>query len=218
MAEANNLGYELDWDSEIEKDGVDFITLPAGEYNFVALTYERGRYTPKEGAKLPPCNMAIVDLEFDGGELGKCVVKHRLFLHSSTEGLLCAFFNAIGQRQHGERIKMNWNAVPMSRGRAKLKVRKYTKDGEDRTINEVEKFFDYDPSFMGAATPTQPTYAAPQGQQQYAPQQPQQPYAPPAQQQQPYYPPQGQQQQYAPPAQQTQAPQTPNGGYQAGRF
>ena len=43
MAEANNLGYELDWDSEIEKDGAEFITLPAGEYPFVVTKYERSR-------------------------------------------------------------------------------------------------------------------------------------------------------------------------------
>ena len=207
MAEANNLGYELEWDSEIEKDGADFITLPAGEYNFVVSKFERSRYTPKEGAKLPPCNMAVVYLEFNGGDLGTCTVKHNLYLHSTTEGLLCAFFNGIGQRQHGERIKMNWNAVPMSRGRAKLKVRKYTKDGEERTINEVEKFFDYDPAFMGAPVPTyQPPQQPYTPQPQQAPYQSQQPY-PQAQPQYPQQPMAGYPQYQAPPA-----------GYEPGRF
>ena len=30
MSDINNQGFELDWDSEIEKDGQEYITLPEG--------------------------------------------------------------------------------------------------------------------------------------------------------------------------------------------
>lgn len=208
MNDLNNVGYELDWNSEIEKDGADFIVLPAGEYNFTVKAFERGRHTPKEGGKLPACNKAILTIEIDGGEHGNATINHNLFLHSTTEGLLSAFFASIGQKQHGQRVAMNWNNVPMSRGRVKVKIRSYKKDGEDRQINEIEKFLDYNPQMMGAATPAtaQPT------------QQPYQPN-PNTQAQQPYQAPQ---QQYAQQPQQNmqQSPmhQQNLGGFEPGRF
>ena len=36
---------------------------------------------------------------------------------------------------------MNWSALPGSTGRCKLKVEHYTKDGEDRTINRIERLY-----------------------------------------------------------------------------
>ncbi|MDK7260530.1 hypothetical protein QP450_07255, partial [Gardnerella vaginalis] len=50
---------------------------------------------------------------------------HNLFLHSRTEGLLSAFFGAIGQKKHGEPLRMNWNSVIGSVGVATFKNREY---------------------------------------------------------------------------------------------
>lgn len=143
MNDRNNaMGYELDWNAQIENDGPEYVTLPEGDYDFEVVSFERGRYQPSAKAKLPPCNMAVLSLRFDAPE-GTATVKHKLYLHSSVEGLLCAFFTSIGQRRHGERITMNWNAVPGARGRAHLTVRKYTNDkGEERTINDVSRFLE----------------------------------------------------------------------------
>lgn len=142
MSEINTTGYELGWDDEIEKDGPDFITLPAGDYDFTVKGFERNRYSPKEGAKLPPCWMALLSITIEG-ESGTATIPHRLYLHSSTEGLLCEFFTSIGLRKHGERVKMNWHAVPGAKGRCKLGVRTYkNKDGEDVTINEIKQFYE----------------------------------------------------------------------------
>ncbi|MEG1491928.1 MAG: DUF669 domain-containing protein [Oscillospiraceae bacterium] len=153
MAE-NITGTELGWDDAIEKDGPDYITLPAGDYDFTITNFERGRYSPKEGAKLPPCNMATLFVELDGGLIGKCTIKHNLFLHTNTEGLLCEFFTSIGQRRHGERVTMNWNAVVGSRGRCKVTIRTYkNKSGEDVQINEIKKFYEPDPN-----KPSAPAY------------------------------------------------------------
>ena len=46
---------------------------------------------------------------------------------------------------------MNWNKVQGSSGRAHFKPRTYTtRDGEERQANDVDRFYDYDPSFFTA--------------------------------------------------------------------
>src|SRR5690625_4007533 len=96
-------GYELGWDDEIEESGPNFTLLPEGDYNFTVEKFERGRHAGS--ANLPACNMAILTLKIDGREHGETTVINRLFLHSKTEGFLSNFFEAIGQKQEGERIK-----------------------------------------------------------------------------------------------------------------
>ncbi|MHB8124675.1 MAG: DUF669 domain-containing protein [Desulfitobacteriaceae bacterium] len=136
----SNDGHELGWDEPIEKDGPDFVTLPEGDYNFEIIEFERARHNGSE--KLPPCNKAIVHIRVEGPE-GITIIKHNLFLHSITEGMLCAFFAGIGQRKKGERATMNWNAVVGARGRCKVGVRKWTSDkGNEITNNEIKKFYD----------------------------------------------------------------------------
>lgn len=133
------IGRELGWDDEIQNDGPDFVLLPDGEYPFEVTRMERARF--QGSAKLPPCAMAILSISIDGGEKGKAFVTHRLYLHTRTEGLLCAFFESIGQRRHGEPLRPRWNEVPGSRGRCRLGVREYTKnDGTAATTNEIQRF------------------------------------------------------------------------------
>lgn len=135
-----NTGYELGWDSPIENDSPEFILLPEGDYDFEVVEFERGRHPGSD--KLPPCNKAIVHVKIVGAE-GVSIIKHNLFLHSITEGMLCAFFAGIGQRKKGEKVTMNWNQVVGSKGRAKVGVRKFTNnDGKEMTFNEIKKFYD----------------------------------------------------------------------------
>ena len=157
--DTNPQGHALDWDDEISNDSPEYITLPEGEYDFTVTGFERGRYQPGPTAKLPPCNMAQLTIELRTPD-GLCVpVRDRLFLHSSTEGFLCEFFTAIGLRRHGERVRMNWKSVLGAKGRAKVGVRSYQKDGETRTINEIKKYLE--PKDPPAAAPTvQPAPAA----------------------------------------------------------
>lgn len=132
---------ELNWDDEIVKDS-DFVLLPEGDYDFRVTAFERGRHNGSE--KLPPCNKAVVTLEIDSPE-GKAYIKHNLFLHSRCEVLLSNFFTGIGQKKHGEPLKMNWNTVIGSTGRCKVTIRKWTgKVGNEMQSNEVKKF--YEPS------------------------------------------------------------------------
>ena len=99
---------ELGWNDVIENDSPEFVILPDGDYDFEVIDFERGRHNGSE--KLPPCNKAIVHIRIEGKE-GISIIKHQLFLHTITEGMLCAFFTGIGQRQKGERLKMNWSRV-----------------------------------------------------------------------------------------------------------
>ncbi len=144
MTEFKDMGRALDWEDCIENDSPNFPTLPAGEYPFTITAFERQHYQPGPSAKLPPCKMAVLTLRVEHEE-EVAQFQHRLYLHSSVEGLLCSFFTSIGQRKHGERVQMNWNAVLGAKGLAKLGVRSYvTNNGDDRTINEVLRFLDPD--------------------------------------------------------------------------
>ena len=123
---------ELDWNDEIEKDS-DFTLLPEGDYDFTAESFERGRHPGSD--KLPACNKAILKLRIDSNE-GSTILTHNLFLHTKTEGMISAFFTAIGQKKKGEKVKMNWNAVIGAKGRCKLSIRNWKgNDGEEHQSN-----------------------------------------------------------------------------------
>jgi hypothetical protein len=131
---------ELDWDDIITDTGSDWTPLPEGDYPFEVTKFERGRY--EGGAKLPPCNMAILTLNVDGGKKGTATVTHRLYLHTKTQGLNFAFFRSIGQAKAGDtEFHPRWNEVTGSKGTCKLEIHEYTKkDGTSGQSNQVKKF------------------------------------------------------------------------------
>lgn len=137
---------ELGWDDPIQNDGPEFTLLPEGDYDFTVIDFERGRHAGSE--KLPACNKAVVHLKVETPE-GVAIIRHNLFLHTKTEGMLCAFFTAIGMRKKGERLRMNWSAVPGSRGRAKIGIRTYN----DKQYNEIKKFYEPDEAASAPAHP-----------------------------------------------------------------
>lgn len=144
----NNIERALGWDDEIEKDSGEWVLLPEGDYDFKVISFERGRHEGSD--KLPACPKAIITLGFDTPH-GSTTIMHNLFLHSKCEGLLSAFFCAIGQKKHGERLKMNWNAVTGATGRCKIGVRNFKKkDGTDGQSNEIKKFYDKEPATVQA--------------------------------------------------------------------
>lgn len=147
MNEVQNNGV-MDWDDAIENDGEEFVTLPEGDYIFRVANFERGYYESKEGSKLPSCPEAVLTLAIDHD--GQTVnVFDRLKLHKSMEWRLASFFRAIGLKKHGERLVMDWAKVPGAMGRVHLKPRKYKgADGEEKTVNNVNKYIDYDESKM----------------------------------------------------------------------
>lgn len=164
MADINNIDREYDWDDEIVKDS-DFVLIPEGDYNFTVVAFERARHEGSE--KLPPCNKAIITLRIALPDGSTQELKHNLFLHSKCEGLLSAFFTAIGQKRKGEPLRMNWGAVIGSTGRCKISVRTWKgKNGEDMQSNDVKKF--YAPEDI-PAQPAQFAYPQTAPVQQHAP-------------------------------------------------
>ena len=97
---------ELGWDDTIEKESAGFIILPEGDYEFKVLEFQRARHEGSE--KLPPCNKAVITLVVETPE-GEAHIRHNLFLHSRTEGMISAFFIGIGLKKHGEPLKMDWS-------------------------------------------------------------------------------------------------------------
>ena len=174
MSDYMNDGYELGWDAEIEnEDG--FLVAENGDYDFVVKGFERARFAGSK--KMPPCNQAKLSIKLEiPGESGECIVKHNLFLHSKTEWKLCQFFTAIGQRQKGQRVSMNWNAVPGARGRCRVSKRSYEKDKKTYWTNDIEEFYAPEQNsglpYRTDNLPQQQTYQQP----------PQQSYQQPAQQ------------------------------------
>ncbi len=134
MSDYNN-NIPLDWDSEISAEST-FTLLPEGEYDFTVIELERKYHNGSE--KLSPCPKAALKIEIDGKEKGKAVVTHNLFIHRKTEGLLCEFFISIGQKKHGEPLKMNWQAVPGATGRCK--IGSYISKKDNNEYNEIKKF------------------------------------------------------------------------------
>lgn len=138
----NGMKEEMDWNDTIENDGQEFIILPAGDYNFTVTNFERGRFPGSQ--KMAACNKATLTLQVDTDK-GPAFTHTDLILNRRLEWKISSFFRSIGQKKHGEKLVMDWNKVVGSRGRGHFKPRTYTKDGEERQTNEVDRFYDYDP-------------------------------------------------------------------------
>ena len=138
--ENTNIERELGWEDEIENEGSPRRVLEAGEYPFTVESFERARFGGSE--KVPPCPQAIVHLRIDTPE-GPANINVNLFLHTRFEWKLCQFFTCLGLRQHGEKLRMNWQAVTGRAGRCKVTKRTYKdRNGVDREANDVDEFLD----------------------------------------------------------------------------
>ena len=132
----------LDWNDTIESDGREFVILEEGDYNFTVTGFERGRYPGSP--KIPACNKAILTLQVQTDD-GIAVIRNDLLLCKTLEWRVSAFFRCIGLKKLGERIAMDWNAVPGRRGRAHFKPRTYTdRDGNEKQANDLAWFYDWD--------------------------------------------------------------------------
>ena len=134
----SELGQELSWDSEITKEAEEFELLPAGIYDFEIESMERGRFAGSE--KMSACNTASLTIKVDDGIGNKGKVFDTLYLNSKAEWRLSQFFTAIGQKKKGEALRMNWDAVPLAKGRLKLAINKYEKNGETKQNNRVMEY------------------------------------------------------------------------------
>ena len=150
----NNQNMFLDWNDSIETDGNEFVLLPEGDYNFLVTGFERGRFPG--GPKVPACNQAMITVQVTTAE-GIATVKFDLLLYRSLEWRISSFFRCIGQKKHGEKLTMDWNKVVGSIGRAHFKQRTYTNQyGEEKTVNELDRFIDYNQEFFKDDDPSLP--------------------------------------------------------------
>ena len=133
----------MDWEDMLESDGTEFVVLPEGDYTFTITNFERGRFPGSP--KIPACNKATISINIDN-DIGVATARFDLILYRTLEWKIAAFFRCIGQKKHGEKVAMNWNGIIGARGRAHIKPRTYRKDGEDRQVNDVDRFYDYDES------------------------------------------------------------------------
>lgn len=131
----------FDWEDEIVDEG-SYVLLPEGDYDFTVSKFERARYDGSE--KIPPCNNAKVTLKISGEE-GEIEITENLFLCKKFEWKLSSFFLSIGQKKHGEPLRMNWNKVVGAKGKCHVYVDKYTKkDGSSGESNKIKKYYAYD--------------------------------------------------------------------------
>ncbi|MDL2257560.1 DUF669 domain-containing protein [Eubacteriales bacterium OttesenSCG-928-K08] len=136
---SNNQGYELNWDATIENDGT-FEIVPAGDYDFEVLGFERGRHNGSD--KIPPCGKVIISIRLKSAT-AETTINHNLLMFSTLEWKLCEFFTGIGQRKKGEKFQMNWNKVVGGRGRCKVSIRKWLgNNGQEMESNQIDKFYE----------------------------------------------------------------------------
>lgn len=142
---------ELGWDDQIQNDGPDFEVLPEDDYDFEVVSYERARHPGS--ANLPPCSKAVVSIKITGAA-GQTTIKHNLFLHTKTEGLICAYFTGCGLRKRGQKITINFDKSVGCKGRCKVGIRKFTNDkGDELMFNEIKKFYEPKVDVQPAAAP-----------------------------------------------------------------
>lgn len=158
MSERNDLPRELGWDDEISNESGGYILLEDGDHDFTVTGFERGRFPGS--AKIPPCAKAVLTLEVDA-PAGAVKVKYDLILWTTLQWKIAEFCRSIGQAAPGDAtVKPRWNEMVGSCGRARFKVRTYTKkDGSEGKVNDVERFYDYDAAAAQAAG-APPTWSA----------------------------------------------------------
>lgn len=143
--------YVMDWEDTIENDGEGFVLLDEGDYDFTVSKFERAQWSGS--AKIPSCPLAVVTLSVSTPE-GTANIRYQMHLYRSMEWKLAAFFRAIGQKKHGERMVMNWGAVEGSHGRCHVTQRIYTNNaGELRKTNDVAYFYDAPGAVPSPASP-----------------------------------------------------------------
>ena len=136
-------GREFGWNDTVENE-TTFTLLEEGDYRFRMTAMERGRH--EGGGKLPPCNKAICTLQILGdGDVVLTEIKHNIFLHSTVEGMISAFFLATGAKKHGEALNIS-KGFSESIGRVgwcHVYVDTWTgNDGAERKSNKIKYFID----------------------------------------------------------------------------
>ena len=137
----------FDWDSEIESDGPEYVTVQPGDYSFTVTKVERQQYQGNidNGGKIPPCAMALVMGTIDVPK-GTATFRERLYLCKSFEWKLSAFFRCLGMKKHGEKLRMNFPGAVGKKVLAKFGIHEHN----GSKYNQVEQYYDYDPDKLNS--------------------------------------------------------------------
>lgn len=125
----------FDWDSVIVADD-EFILLEEGDYDYKVTKLDKG-YSKNSNSPMATITLTVT------GDQGSTTCTDYLVLQKNCEWKLSQFFRSIGQKKHGEPLKMDWSKVVGSTGRCKVKVDTYTNsEGEERKNNKIERYYD----------------------------------------------------------------------------
>lgn len=130
----------LNWDDEIKEEGGGFTLLPEGDYLFVIKKFDKARYDG--GAKIPACPKAIVTFSIYSND-GQCIeLQESFLLHKKMEWKLSEFFASVGMKKKDEPVRMLWTPELIGKqGVCKIIVHNYTKDGENKQTNRIDKLY-----------------------------------------------------------------------------
>lgn len=136
-----NILDEIGWDGEIEKDG-GFTELPEGDYDFSIDHYERSRENATD--KDPACNAAIVHFNILCADGSAVSVRDTFKLLKKYEWKLSALFRSVGLKKEGEKIRLDWDALPGLTGRCHIKPTAGKKN-PDMKFNNISKLYPKEP-------------------------------------------------------------------------
>ena len=136
----NEMDRELGWDDEIQNDS-NFIELPEGDYDFIIDHYERARHVGSD--KIPPCNKAIVFFRVTGPNGQETTIQSSYILHTRMEWKLSELFCGVGLKKKGDKLKMNWAALPGLKGRAQISLDADPKD-PSKKYNHIKKIYPFE--------------------------------------------------------------------------
>lgn len=125
----------MDWNSNIENDGREFIILPTGNYPFTVVKFEKGYF--EGSAKIDPCPRADLTLAVETKN-GNVNIHTNLLLDRTFEWKIGGFFRSIGLKEKGKKIKMDWSKVQGAKGIAHITRDTWVdRNGNERESNNV---------------------------------------------------------------------------------
>lgn len=151
----------LGWEDEIQKED-SFVLLPEGDYWFRVTKFDKGRH--EGSAKISACPKAIVEFCVTAQDGSSVTVTENFLLHQKMEWKLSQFFAAVGMKQKGEKLKMNWSPALIGKtGVCKIIVHEYTgNDGQTHKTNRIDKLYpSYDQPVMSPPAQSQQSYQTP---------------------------------------------------------
>lgn len=135
-----NEGFELDWDSTIDQDAKEFVTLPEGDYDFIIDRFERTT-VGENSEKYHGMKMAEVYFNIQAPGADPVQVKENFILHSNFAWKIGALLVCVGLKEKGKEVQGNyWQKLPGLRGRCHLVQTTSNKNPENK-FNNIKTFY-----------------------------------------------------------------------------